>query len=266
MLLHVFAHVDSDHGLLVVEQKLRQRPRQFRFADARRPEKNEGTDRAVLVLQPRARSANRIRHRFDRGVLADDALVQMFLEPQQFLALTFQQSGDRNVRPARDDLRDVFLGDFFAQQTIAALFDLLFDFAQLFLQLRDPAVLQLARRRQLTAALGPFQLRPRLVEFFLQLPLIVDYRFLFLPFRLQRGGFLLQFRQFLFELLQPLPAGRVPFLLERLPLHLALHDFAFDHVDLCRHRIEFDLQARRRFIDQINRLVRQESIADVAVR
>ena len=39
--LHVFAHVDADHGVLVVEQKFRQRARQFGFPDAGRPEKNK---------------------------------------------------------------------------------------------------------------------------------------------------------------------------------------------------------------------------------
>jgi hypothetical protein len=39
--LHVFAHVDTDHGVLVIEQEFRQRAGQFRFADTSRSEKNE---------------------------------------------------------------------------------------------------------------------------------------------------------------------------------------------------------------------------------
>ena len=39
--LHVFAHVDADHGVFVVEQKLCKRSCQFRFADAGWSEKNE---------------------------------------------------------------------------------------------------------------------------------------------------------------------------------------------------------------------------------
>ena len=44
------------------------------FADAGRAEKNERTDRAVLILQAGARAAHGIRHRDDRLLLADDAL------------------------------------------------------------------------------------------------------------------------------------------------------------------------------------------------
>jgi hypothetical protein len=39
--LHVFAHVDADHGVLVIEQKFRERAGQFRFANASGSEKNE---------------------------------------------------------------------------------------------------------------------------------------------------------------------------------------------------------------------------------
>ena len=45
-----------------------------------------------------------------------------------------------------------------------------------------------------------------------------------------------------------------------------LHDLAFDHVNLRRHGIELDLQTRRRFIDKVDRLIRQKSIGDVSLR
>ena len=112
--LHVFAHVDPDHGLLVIEQKFRERARQFRFPHPGWPKENERTDRAILVLQSGARSTDRVGHCFDRCILADDALMQMFLEPEQFFPLTFLQPRHRNVRPTRDDLRDIFLRHFFA--------------------------------------------------------------------------------------------------------------------------------------------------------
>src|SRR3989304_4975711 len=44
MLLHVLGHVEAHHGGLVVEQELRERPRQFRLSDARRPEEEERPD------------------------------------------------------------------------------------------------------------------------------------------------------------------------------------------------------------------------------
>ncbi len=45
-----------------------------------------------------------------------------------------------------------------------------------------------------------------------------------------------------------------------------LHDLALDHVDLGRHGIELDLQTRGRFIDKIDRFIRQKTVADVAMR
>ena len=41
VLFLVFAHVDPDHGVLVVEQKFGERTGKFRFTDACRSKKNE---------------------------------------------------------------------------------------------------------------------------------------------------------------------------------------------------------------------------------
>src|SRR5260370_34002657 len=49
--LHVFAHVDPDHGVLVVEQKFRERARKLGFTNTGWPEKNERTNWTIRVLQ-----------------------------------------------------------------------------------------------------------------------------------------------------------------------------------------------------------------------
>ena len=58
----------------------------------------------------------------------------------------------------------------------------------------------------------------------------------------------------------------VLFLLHRLELDLQLNQPAIENVHHLRLRIDFHLDARRRFVDQIDRLVGQESIGDVAMR
>ena len=126
--------------------------------------------------------------------------------------------------------------------------------------------MNLARLAQFAAALRPLQFSPQSIELFLHFALLVDDRFFLLPLGFQRGRFFLQLGQFLLELLQPLFARRIFFFLQRLPLHLVLHDLALDHVDFRRHGIELDLQTRSRFVDQIDRFVRQKPIADVAMR
>src|SRR5207247_7732151 len=52
VLLLILRHVEPDQGLLVIEQKLRQRSRQLGLADAGRPEEDERSDRPVWVRKP----------------------------------------------------------------------------------------------------------------------------------------------------------------------------------------------------------------------
>ena len=66
VLLHVLRHVDADHRLGVVEQVLGQRARDFGLADAGRAEEDERADRALRVLEPGARAADRPRDDVDR--------------------------------------------------------------------------------------------------------------------------------------------------------------------------------------------------------
>ena len=87
-----------------------------------------------------------------------------------------------------------------------------------------------------------------------------------LPARGQVGRLLLQRGQFLFELLQPLLRARIALLLERLLLDLQPHDLAVDRVELLGLGIDLHLQPRRRLVDQVDRLVGQEAVGDVAVR
>ena len=68
------------------------------------------------------------------------------------------------------------------------------------------------------------------------------------------------------SLLQPLLRRLVLFLAQRLALDLELHDAALDLVELRRHRVDLHPQLRRGFVDEVDRLVGQEPIGDVAVR
>ena len=59
VLLHIFAHVDADHGVLVVEQELGERAGELGLADAGRAQEHERADRPVRVLQAGAASGAR---------------------------------------------------------------------------------------------------------------------------------------------------------------------------------------------------------------
>ena len=62
------------------------------------------------------------------------------------------------------------------------------------------------------------------------------------------------------------PGWRRPILLGEPALDLELHDASFELVDLLRHRVDLDAERGGRLVDQVDRLVRQEAIGDVAIR
>ena len=85
------------------------------------PEEDERADRALRVLDARARADDGVGDELHGLVLADHALVQDLVEAQQLLALALDQAGDRDAGPAGDDLGDLVLGDLLAQQPGLAL-------------------------------------------------------------------------------------------------------------------------------------------------
>ena len=76
----------------------------------------------------------------------------------------------------------------------------------------------------------------------------------------------LEIGELLLELRQPLARRLVLLLAQRLALDLELHDAALDLVELGRHRVDLHAQLRRRLVHQVDGLVGQEPIGDVAVR
>ena len=145
VLLHVLRHVDAHHRVLRVEHELGQRAGQLGLADAGGAEEEEVADRAVGVAEPGARAAQGVGDRGDRLVLADDALVQALLHVHELGDLALEQAGDRDARPASDDLGDVLGVDLLLEEARGAGLDLL-GLLELALELGDLAVAQLRRR------------------------------------------------------------------------------------------------------------------------
>src|SRR5207248_4387482 len=119
------------------------------LADAGGAEEQERADRAIGVLQPGARAAQRGGDRLDRLVLADDAFVQAILHVDQLLGFALEQATDGDTRPAGDDLRHVVGVDLLFEEhgrlAAAALALLLFVLGDLALELGDVAVTELGR-------------------------------------------------------------------------------------------------------------------------
>ena len=104
-------------------------------------------------------------------------------------------------------------------------------FGEPLFEVGDDAVGQLAGPRPIAVALRLLEFGARLLELLLQLLRAGELLLLGLPLRGQVGRFLLELRELLLELLQPLLRGLVGLLLQRLALDLQLHDAAVELVD-----------------------------------
>ena len=227
------------------------------------PEEQERAHRPVRVLQSGARPAHRLRDRGDRLVLADDAGFQRLFHVQQLAALAFEHLLDRHPGPARHDRGDVLGGDRLLAHHPASLFGL--GFGEPLFEVGDDAVGELAGPGPVAAALHLLQFDARLLQLLLQFLGAGQLLLLGLPLRGQFGRLLLELRQFLLQPLQPLARGRVGLLLQRLALDLQLHDAAVELVQFLGLRVDRHAQPRRGLVHQVDRLVGQKAVGDVAV-
>src|SRR6185437_4802175 len=268
VLLHVLRHVDPHHRVLVVEQELGERARRLRLPDARWAEEDERTDRPVGILQAGARAANRVRDGGGRLFLTDDAARQLLVELREAFAFSLEHSRHGNARPARDHLGDVLRRHFLLEElrTPVAARELLLGLAHAALERRNPSVRDLRRLGQVAAPRRLVGFDARLIDLLLDLADAAEHFLFLLPLGFHRAGALAQFGELALDLFAPLDGAAVLLLLQRRPLDLELHDPPLDLVDLLGHRVDLDAQPRRGFVDEVDRLVRQEPIADVAMR
>src|SRR5215204_6240220 len=109
MALHVLGHVEPDHGVLVAEEILGERPGELGLADPGGTEEDERAARTVRVLYTREGAADRTRNSFNGLVLPDDTPVQGVLHLQETGGLLLGHLLDRDTGPHGDDLGDLVL-------------------------------------------------------------------------------------------------------------------------------------------------------------
>ncbi len=136
---------------------------------------------------------------------------------------------------------------------------------ELLLELRQRSVAQLGDPVEIVLTLGLFDLHLRLFDLLAQRAQLDRGVLLRVPARAQPRLILAQRRQLFLQLLEPAAARVVVLLAQRLALDLELHDAARDLVELLRHRVDLGAQLRGRLVDQVDRLVGQEAVGDVAV-
>ena len=76
VLLHEFGHIDPDHRLFTVEEKIGQRTGKFGFADTGGTKKDKRAQWSVRVLQACSCSAHRVGNGGDSLFLANDSFFQ----------------------------------------------------------------------------------------------------------------------------------------------------------------------------------------------
>ena len=99
VLLHVFGHINADQILVRAEHDLRKGLGQLCLSDTGGTQEEEGTDRAVRVLQAHTAAPDRSRHCFHGILLADHPLVEFFFKTKEACALPLCQAVHRNLCP-----------------------------------------------------------------------------------------------------------------------------------------------------------------------
>ena len=132
-------------------------------------------------------------------------------------------------------------------------------------ELLERAVLELGGRRVVGLALGLLDPRLERLELGLGRADGGDRRLLGLPALLHRAGLLLEVGELLLERLEARLRRVVGLLAQRLALDLELDPPALELVELDRHRVDLHAQPRGGLVDEVDRLVGQEPVGDVAV-
>ena len=194
--------------------------------------------------------------------------MQPVLHLDELGGLALQQAADRDAGPGPDDLGDVVGADLLLEQRARALERgegrLLL--GEPVVELLERRVLQLGRGREVGLALGLLDADLELLQLRLRRADRGDRGLLGLPALLHAAGLLLEVGELLLERLEAGLRRVVGLLAQRLALDLELDAPPLELVELDRHRVDLHAQPRGRLVDEVDRLVRQESLGDVAVR
>ena len=231
VLLHVFAHVDADHGVLVVEEEFGERVGEFGFADAGGAEEDEGTDGAVFVLQAGAGAAHGVGDGGDGLLLADDALAEALFHGDELFAFAFLEAGSRECRSSAIRPGDVLLGDFLLEQDApcASRASLSLCGFELRVGARGGRRMDLAGAREIADALGAFEVDLECSICSCELARTWSMTFFsFCHWALRPADFSRRCRRALSRSFRGAPCSPRPFPFQGLPLHFELHDLALE--------------------------------------
>ena len=194
--------------------------------------------------------------------------MQLALQALQLVELALHHLGHGHAGPGAHDLSDL-IGGHLLVEALAVLLLLRLErglgILNLLLQARNHGVAQLGRTTQIAVARRALLFALGLVELALKLLHVVDGVLLVEPAGLLHVELFLDLGNLLAQGFQTLLGGVIGLLHERLLLDLQLSELTRGGVDLDRHAVEFHAQTACGLIDQVDGLVGQKAVGDVAV-
>ena len=194
--------------------------------------------------------------------------MEVVLHTQELGDLALEQLRHGDAGPLGDDVGDVLRRHLLGEHLLVLLQvrEPLLGARDFFFDVRGGAVLELGRFRVVRGPLGALDIGADRLELLPLLANLGDRGLLLLPVRAQRARLFLGMGELALELREALLAGGVGLFLERLALDLQARDRPLHLVELRRHRVDLHPELRRGLVDEVDGLVRQEAVGDVARR
>ena len=264
VLLLILAHVDTCHHRLVIKEELCQRLGQLGLTYTGCTQEEERSDRPLGILQSGTTAAYSICYGLNGLVLSDDPLVKLLLQVEQLLLFALQHLANRYAGPARNDIGNIFCIHLLFDHGVITLHlvQLLLRLLYLLVQGLQLAVANLGYAAVVALTFSLFGFKLQVFNLHLVLLDLVDQALLTLPFSFVGALLFLQLSQFLPNLFQLL---RIVFAFDGFAFNLQLLDFTRNLIQLFRHTIHLHAELGSRLVHQVDGLIRQESIGDVAV-
>ena len=191
--------------------------------------------------------------------------MKLLVQMQRLIPLAFRQLSHRNPRPPGNNTGNLILRHRLMHQRQILLMNRFLLLRQLLLKLRKLAVLQLRRLIQIIILLRRLNLLINILNFLTQLGETLHRGFFIIPLSLLPVKFIPKLRKLSLKMLQPLLAQTIRLLFQSRLFNLKLHDFPAQLIQLRRHRIKLRLNQSTGFIHQVNRLIRQKTVGNIAI-
>ena len=223
-------------------------------------------------MESGAAAAHGVGHGFDGFVLTDDTGVEFVFEMQELFALALEHAGDGDARPAAHHVGDVVGRDLFFYHGFGALAleEGVVEFGDLSFQFLQTAVANLGHLAVVAFAFGTIGLELELLDLLLVLLDLGQNLTLSFPFAFEVVFLLLERLDFLveggeFRVVAAVGSG-VGLVADGFALDFELAEAARDLIELFGLRIALHAELGGSFVHEVDGLVGEEAVGDVAMR